>query len=117
LAGVVTDGGIRDREGIKRVGLPVFAQDVQSPQGAFKDGPGEVNVPVACGGVPVLPGDIIVADANGVVVVPRADAEEVGRQALQIVEYEQNRMKEIEAGHLIPGSIHQTLREKGCLIK
>lgn len=117
VAGVVTDGGIRDRAGIIKVGVPVFAQDVQSPQGSLKDGPGEVNVPVACGGVPVLPGDVIVADVNGVVVVPRADAEAVGRKAIEIAAYEQNRIREIEAGDLIPASINKTLKDKGCLIK
>jgi len=117
LGGVVTDGGIRDIEGIKQVGLPVFAQPTQTTQGALKDGPGEVNVPIACGGVPVLPGDVIVADVNGVTVVPRADAEAVGRQAIAIMESEQEKIKAMEAGEgLIPAYVDRVLREKGCQI-
>jgi len=69
LAGMVTDGSVRDLRGICEVGLPVFSRPAVTPNGARKNGPGEVNVPVAVGGVPVLPGDIVIGDANGVVVV------------------------------------------------
>src|SRR5262249_32069546 len=75
--GMVTAGSLRDIRGICDVGFPVFAKPVTVPNGSLKDGPGEVNVPVAVGNVPVLPGDIVVADSHGVVVVPRRDAEGV----------------------------------------
>lgn len=80
LAGVVIDGAVRDWREIEGHGLPVLARGftlAASP----KTGQGEVNVPVACGGVVVHPGDVIVADSNGVVVVPREGAEAVARKA------------------------------------
>ncbi len=68
VAGFVVDGLIRDADGIKETNLPVFARGV-TPFGPLHRGPGELNYPVSCGGIVVNPGDIIVADENGVVVV------------------------------------------------
>jgi len=73
IAGVVIDGASRDAEGMAAIGFPVFARAVL-PMGPFKDSPGSINVPVSCGGAAVRPGDIIVADADGVVVVPSEEA-------------------------------------------
>ena len=73
VAGMVTDGCVRDRAGIRAVGLPVFASPIHAANGPHKNGPGEVNTPVSVGGVAVLPGDLIVGDADGVVVVHRTD--------------------------------------------
>jgi regulator of RNase E activity RraA len=116
IAGVVIDGGIRDAPGIRRAGLPVFARNLTSPQGALKDGPGEVNVPVACGGVPVMPGDVIVADANGVTVVPRQGAKEVAQKAQAIAAGEVAKMRAIKSGQLFPDNLDETLQGKGCVI-
>jgi 4-hydroxy-4-methyl-2-oxoglutarate aldolase len=71
LAGLVTDGPVRDVAGIFEVGLPVFCTGINpdSPSGL---GPGSVGLPVVIGGVTVHPGDVVVADINGVVIVPRA---------------------------------------------
>lgn len=79
IAGVIIDGAARDPEETRVTGLPVFAR-AQATAAPPSDGPGEVNVPVACGGVVVRPGDIIVADINGIVVVPRDAAEWVLEQ-------------------------------------
>jgi 4-hydroxy-4-methyl-2-oxoglutarate aldolase len=65
----VTDGVVRDVPGLDAVGLPVFARGV-SPNSPHKDGPGTVGVPVTLGGLAIGPGDLIVADGDGVVVVP-----------------------------------------------
>ena len=73
LAGVVIDGASRDAEGMAAIGFPVFARAVL-PMGPFMDSPGSINVPISCGGVAVRPGDIIVADGDGVVVVPKDEA-------------------------------------------
>jgi regulator of RNase E activity RraA len=74
IAGFIVDGLIRDLPAIRELGdFPVFAKGV-TPKGPLHRGPGEVNHPVACGGVVVNPGDVIVADLNGVVVVPRGIA-------------------------------------------
>jgi RraA family protein len=68
-AGFVVDGLIRDLPGIRDLGLPVFARGT-SPIGPLHRGPGEINYPICCGGVVVNPGDLIVGDSMGVVVVP-----------------------------------------------
>lgn len=113
LAGVVMDGSVRDPEGILEVGLPVFSLPVVVPNGALKEGPGEVNVPVAVGGVPVLPGDVIVAGASGVVVVPRGDAPEVLTRARALAAAEPGKMAKIGDGHPLPDQLPGWLRAKG----
>jgi RraA family protein len=85
VAGFVVDGLVRDLDGILELGtMPVFARGT-TPIGPLHRGPGEVNHPVACGGVVVHPGDIVVGDADGVVVVPK----DVARTVLD----------DLEAGH------------------
>lgn len=76
VAGIVLDGPIRDIEEISQWDFPVYATGT-NPGGPYKDGPGEINVPVSCGNVSVNPGDIVVADADGVIVIPRQDAAEI----------------------------------------
>ena len=76
VAGVVCDGLVRDIVGLMRVGLPVFARGL-TPNSGFRNGPGEVNFGVSCGGVTISPGDIIVGDRDGVVSIPLAAAEQV----------------------------------------
>jgi RraA family protein len=71
-AGVVVDGAVRDLDGIRASGLPVYARST-TPRGPLRRGPGAVNVPVSCGGVRVLPGDVVVADGAGIIVIPSAD--------------------------------------------
>ena len=80
LAGIVADGCLRDLDGIKRIPMPVYAKGI-TPQGPWKFGPGEINIPVSCGGQVVFPGDIIVGDSDGIVVVRKEIAEEVARAA------------------------------------
>jgi regulator of RNase E activity RraA len=111
---MVTDGVVRDVEGIRQVGLPVFAQPGFVSNGGRKNGPGEVNVPIAVGGLPVLPGDILVGDQNGVVVIPRADAEAVLAAARKIAASETAKLAELAAGKLIPDGFEKGLVKKGC---
>ncbi len=116
LGGMVTDGSLRDLAGIRAVRFPVFAADWLVPNGARRNGPGEVNVPVAVGGVPVLPGDVVLGDANGVVVVLRDDTAAVLEAARAVAEYEKVRLRESVEGQLIPSWLESSLREKGCEI-
>jgi RraA family protein len=81
-AGVVIDGCVRDADAIGQLGLAVFCRGRVTSAGP-KQGPGEINVPVACGGVVVNPGDLLVADADGVVVVPRDAAAAIAADALE----------------------------------
>ena len=73
VAGIVLDGPIRDIDEIGKWDFPVYCTGT-TPGGPYKEGPGEVNVPIACGGISVNPGDIILADPDGVIVIPRKDA-------------------------------------------
>ena len=87
VVGVVCDGLVRDIVGLQRVGLPVFARGL-TPNSGFRNGPGEVNLSVSCGGVPISPGDIIVGDRDGVVSIPLAAAEEVAVRLKLVYEKE-----------------------------
>lgn len=73
IGGFVIDGGVRDSKEIREMGFPCFARHVH-PQGTGKSILGSVNVPIQCGGVVVYPGDIVLGDDDGVVVIPRATA-------------------------------------------
>ena len=115
LAGMVTDGLVRDIFGIKEVGLPVFSRG-SIPTSPFKDGPGEVNVPITCGGAFVRPGDIIFGDVDGVVVIPHENVDQVVRRALEIAAEEEKKVKDIKSGHLIPDWVERTVKEKGFII-
>jgi len=76
VAGLVVDGVVRDVGESRANGFPIFARG-RSPLAGGQDGPGDIGLPVVCGGVRVSPGDVVVADEEGVVVVPRARAETI----------------------------------------
>jgi regulator of RNase E activity RraA len=116
LAGIVTDGAVRDLAGILEVGLPVYYSGVTTPNGALKDGPGEVNVPIAVGNVAVLPGDVLVGDAGGVVVIPGRDAEEVLERARQMAENEARKIAQIRGGDVSAPWLEPVLQAKGCFV-
>src|SRR5262245_38495442 len=94
---VIVDGTVRDSGAIQALQLPVYARGL-SPNGCNKDGAGEVGAIIACGGVAVRPGDIIIADRDGVTVVPLEDAPEVAALAQAQIERESKRLGEIEKG-------------------
>lgn len=94
LEGIVIDGLVRDKEMLSEIGLPIFAKGF-IPNGPFKDGPGGINIPISCAGVTVCPGDLIVGDDDGVVVVPKEKIEDVLVKAEAKLKYEEKRMKTI----------------------
>lgn len=94
IAGFVIDGAVRDAAGLERLGMPVFARSI-SPAGPYKNGPGILAGPIAVGGVAVLPGDIVVGDEDGTVVIPRARAEEILLAAEAVYRDEAERMRNI----------------------
>lgn len=114
LGGIVVDGAIRDVEGITRLGFPAFSRSV-SPGSCDKDGPGEINVPICCGGAVVSPGDVVVGDADGVAVVPRGDVETVLKLVTELMARESKRISEIEGGALFKAEIDDTLRKHGIV--
>lgn len=100
VAGIVIDGAIRDAEEIAAFGdFPVYAK-CTSPNGPYKNGPGEINFPVAVGGQVVCPGDIICGDGDGILVIPQDKAEEVAADALEVVKKEALMLDQITHSHL-----------------
>ena len=107
---VVVDGTVRDAESLAAMGLPVYARGL-CPNGCNKDGPGEVGTIIACGGVAVRPGDVVIADRDGVTVVPLDDALGVAALASEQIAREQRRLAEIAKGVLVRPEIDETLRK------
>ncbi|WP_027800786.1 ribonuclease activity regulator RraA [Paraburkholderia dilworthii] len=83
VAGMVSDGPVRDSGTIAALGLPIWCAGASAPLNLAKHHAVDMNVPIACGGVPVYPGDIVVADVDGVVIVPREMAADVAREAAE----------------------------------
>jgi regulator of RNase E activity RraA len=113
IAGFVVDGLIRDLPSILPLDFPVFARGV-TPIGPLHRGPGEINYPICCGGVVINPGDIIVADAAGIIVVPREIASELlGRLELHD---ETNRayLESVRRGEFSNRWVDQLLEEHRC---
>lgn len=118
IAALVTDGLVRDVAEMRRAGVPIWAMGLL-PTGPTFDGKGEVNTTISCGGVVVNPGDVVVADEDGVVVVPRELAAQVGPKALGVDQRDANWIKEIEETGVF-GSIAKMeaiLKEKGCQVE
>lgn len=109
MACVIVDGTVRDVEALETMRLPVYARGVCA-NGCNKDGAGEVGGVIACGGVAVRAGDVIIADRDGIAVVPLDDAEEVARLAAGQMEREEKRKGEIERGVLVRAEIDEALR-------
>ena len=88
VEGFIVDGAVRDVDSLEDMDFSVYARGAQ-PNGPYKNGPGEINVPVCVGGVVVEPGDIIVGDRDGVVVIKPADAVELAAAARRKLAEEQ----------------------------
>jgi len=102
-AGVVTDGGVRDFDAVAEIGLPVFSQGAHPSVLGRRHVPWEVDVTIACGGAAVQPGDVIVGDGDGVIVIPTALAEEVADEALAQEDEDAWIAEQVAAGHPVDG--------------
>ena len=114
LAGVVVDGAVRDRIELEALGFPVFSVGT-NPNGPTKNVAGRVGHLISCGGVAVRPGDLIVADADGVVVLERENVERLLPLAAQKVEDEEARMRQIRSGDTAATWLVGALRTAGAL--
>lgn len=116
ISGVVVDGAVRDVEALREMPLAIYAAGV-TPKGPYKDGPGEINAPVCCGGVVVNPGDIIVGDADGIVVISPNDAPVLAEKAKAKLKQEQATFKAIDEGTLNRSAYSdEAFIKRGCEI-
>jgi regulator of RNase E activity RraA len=113
IAGVVTDGLVRDVQQTRAAGLPMFAIGL-TPSGPSKSGVGQINTTIACGNVVVSPGDIILGDDDGVVVIPIGEAEEVLERARERAALEATWFERIERGELFLMETDDELLELGA---
>ena len=116
IAGFVIDGAVRDTEECARGNFPIFAAGA-NPNGPLKNSGGRINWPVSLAGTAVNPGDLIVGDADGVVVVPRELAAEIVGAAQAKVDMEAERMKAIGRGELVQDWVAESLKGVGVLGK
>jgi regulator of RNase E activity RraA len=103
VAGVVTDGGFRDSPEIAKLPFPAYHAAPSAPTNLIKHHAVDLNVPIGCGDVPVYPGDIVVGDGEGVVVIPAAIAEEVADEAFEQTAFEDFVQEKVEEGRSIFG--------------
>lgn len=103
VAGMVSDSNVRDADGVKASHLPVWCPGAAAPASVASLSDGDLQVPIGCGGVAVIPGDWIVCDNDGVVVVPQALAEDVAIGGLEQEMHEQFILEQVKNGAPIPG--------------
>ncbi len=103
VAGVVTDGGFRDSAEIATLGIPAYHQRPAAPTNLTLHHAIELNVPIGCGDAPVFPGDVIVGDADGVIVIPAHLADEIAVEATEMTAYEDFVTDQVKAGQSIRG--------------
>ena len=109
LSGVIINGAIRDIPDIKKIKFPAFAV-LRSPQAGEPKGFGEINVPVVIDGTRIMPGDWVVADDDGVMVIPKRDAAEAANRAMDVLERENRIRAEIKKGKTTLGKVTELLK-------
>lgn len=112
IAGIVLDGPIRDIDEIGQWDFPVYCTGT-TPGGPYKEGPGEINVPISCGEVSVNPGDIILADPDGVIVIPRKDAATVLADAKKFQAADESKLAAAKNGTAKRDWVEKALQDKG----
>ena len=113
VAGVVTDGGFRDSAEIAKLGFPAYHHRPSAPTNLTLHQAIEINVPIGCGDAPVFPGDVILGDSDGVIVIPAHLADEIANEAFEMTAFEDFVTEEVEKGRsilgLYPATDEQTL--------
>jgi len=115
VAGVVTDGGFRDSAEIAKLGFPAFHHRPNAPTNLTLHQAIEINVPIGCGDAPVFPGDVILGDSDGVIVIPAHLAEEIANEAFEMTVFEDFVTEQVKQGRsilgLYPATDEQTLAD------
>jgi regulator of RNase E activity RraA len=104
VAGLVSDGPVRDSGAISRMDFPVFCAGGSAPLNLIRHHAIDLNVPIGCGGVAVYPGDVIVGDDEGVVVIPQHLADEVAEQAVEQEKMEAFILERVQGGAKLAGT-------------
>lgn len=112
IAGIILDGPIRDIDEIGKWDFPVYCTGT-TPGGPYKEGPGEINVPISCGGISVNPGDIILADPDGIIVIPRLDAAVILEDAKKFQAADEKKLAAAKDGTANRAWVEKSLDEKG----
>jgi regulator of RNase E activity RraA len=115
VAGVVTDGGFRDSAEIAKLGLPAYHHRPSAPTNLTLHQAIEINVPIGCGDAPVFPGDVILGDGDGVIVIPAHLADEIVDETFEMTAFEDFVTEEVRKGRgifgLYPATDEQTLKD------
>ena len=113
VAGVVTDGGFRDAAEIAKLGFPAFHHRPSAPTNLTLHQAIEINVPIGCGDAPVFPGDVILGDSDGLIVIPAHLADEIANEAFEMTAFEDFVTEQVQKGRsifgLYPATDEQTL--------
>jgi len=115
VAGIVINGAIRDAANIGAGDFPLFAAGI-SHRGPYKDGPGEINVPIAIDGMVIEPGDLIIGDDDGLLCVPYDQVAEVYDRATAKHAAEEKQMRQIAEGTNDRSWVLESLKKKGCAL-
>jgi regulator of RNase E activity RraA len=114
-AGIVTDGGFRDSPEIAGLAIPAYHNRPAAPTNLTRHQAVDINVPIGCGDAPVFPGDVVVGDAEGVVIVPAHLADEVADEAVEMTAFEDFVTEQVQRGRsilgLYPATDEQTMRD------
>jgi 4-hydroxy-4-methyl-2-oxoglutarate aldolase len=108
IAAIVTDGAVRDVDGLARAGVPVFSAGL-TPASPAASGPGTVGLPIVIGGRPVDAGDVVVCDRTGVVVVPRDRAADIATAVERVVSLEAAQAERVAAGEIVSDATRELL--------
>jgi len=103
VAGVVTDGGFRDSVEIAALGIPAYHQRPSAPTNLTLNHAIDIDVPIGCGDAPVFPGDVILGDADGVIVIPAHIADEIAAEATEMTAYEDFAAEKVSEGRSLVG--------------
>jgi regulator of RNase E activity RraA len=103
VAGIVTDGGFRDSQDIANLAIPAFHNRPSAPTNLSLHQALDINVPIGCGDAPVFPGDVVVGDADGVIVIPAHLAEEIADEAVEMTAFEDFVTEQVLKGRSILG--------------
>lgn len=115
VAGIVTDGGLRDATSIAALQIPAWCSGPSAPTNLIRHHALDINAPIGCGGVPIYPGDIMVGDDDGVVCIPAHLAADIARDAVEMNRYEEFVLERVRSGASVIGLYPLTTEENRAL--